>query len=459
MAVAYVDSTTTGTADAQNSGQNCPVPTGTAADHIAVLVIEVWLDTSTDPIIGWPSGFTQKVFYESTTDGFERVIIGWKRLTAADSGNYAYTITNGTYWNQAQCILVSGCVTTGDPFEATNNAQNSTGTSLPSTSVTVATNPFLLHVIANENSSTKTPPTSFTEAEDANYLEISYRIPGSTGTFTTSGGSTSASTLKLCVLAALKEAGAGGTDLVIQDALHATSADNIVITQQHTLVVQESLHASAVDNLAITQNHFLIVQEASHATTVDNVTITQAHQLAIQDALHASVADSLNITQDHLLVIQDSTHATSAENISLTGIIDLAIQKAIHATTSDTFALTQAHQITIHKSFLQTAADNVTLLGLGGDVVTVTDVQLQKLATLTGITGSIQDLEHAYYGGLSGLAPVGSFSVSDHQRVYWETQTGLSARSLADLEKAFYDAQLVPSGSLADREYVYWSNL
>lgn len=417
MPVAYVDSTSTGVSDAQDSGKSIAVPTDAAVNHIAVLAIEVWLDTSTDPIIGWPSGFTQKTFYEDTGSGFQRVIIGWKRLTAADSGTYNYTITNGTYWNQAQCILVSGCTTTGDPFEAVDTDQNSTGTSLPSSSVITTVNPFLLNIIANENSATKTPPTSFTEVEDANYLEMSYRIPGSSGTYTTSGGSTSASTLKLNVLMALKEAGAAGTDLVIQDATLALAADNITITQEHTLVIQEARQLIAVDSPAFTQNHILIVQDATITQTADNLTLTQH--------------------------------------------IDLAIQKAVMAMSSDNLNLSQVHQITIHKAFLQTAADVVNMSGEEGGIVSVTDVQVEKLQALTSSTGSIQDLEHKYYGSLSGLAPVAAFSVSDHQKAYYAAQTGLSGSlfSMADLERAFYDVQLVPSGSLADREYVYWSSL
>jgi hypothetical protein len=203
----------------------------------------------------------------------------------------------------------------------------------------------------------------------------------------------------------------------------------------------------------------LVIQDARHTTSVDNITITQQHQLVVQESRHTSTADNLNITQNHLLIVQEARHTTTSDNLTLTQFIDLVIQKAVHATKADTFNFTQAHQISIHKSFLQTSSDVVNFLGNGGAVMSVSDVQIQKMATITGQTGSIQDLSRAYYGNLSGLVPISSFSVSDHQRVYWETQTGLNNRSLADLEKAFYDAQLVPSGSLADRELVYWTGL
>lgn len=415
MPVSYVDSTSTGASDAQDSGKNVAVPTGAAINDIAILPIEIWLDTATDPIVGRPSGFTQKTFYESTTDGFQRVAIGWKRLTAADTGNYTYTITNGTYWNQAQCILVRGCITTGDPFEDVDTVQN-IGTSLPAASVDTTVNPFLLSVIANENSATKTPPTSFTEVEDANYLETSYRIPGSSGTFTTSGGSTSVSTLKLHVLMALKEASGSATNLVIQDSTSATS----------------------VDNLSLTRIIDLAIQKAVQATSTDNVSLSQIHQLAIFDSVHATVADNMILATGTSLIIQKAIQATSADGVALTQIHTLQIQDARHTTTADLIQL--------------------VLPGFGG-FMSVSDVQLQKLQVATGKTGTMADLEFAYYSGLSGLTPVASFSVTDHQRAYWQAQTGLTNVSMADLEKAFYDGLLIAAGSLADREFTYWTSL
>lgn len=209
MAVGYRSSSVTGSTDAQDAGKNCPVPTGAAANDIALLAIEMWLDTATDPVVTWPSGFTQTVYYESTADPFQRIAVGWKRLTGADTGNYAYTL-NGSYWNMAHCMLVTGAATTGDAIEATNTAETG-GTTMPSTSVTTVTEPFLAHFVAKVGSATNTPPTNFTEVQDGTYLTTSYRIPATTGTHTTSGGSTSASTVKIAVLIAVKAEGAVAT--------------------------------------------------------------------------------------------------------------------------------------------------------------------------------------------------------------------------------------------------------
>ncbi|MFC3454004.1 hypothetical protein [Amycolatopsis speibonae] len=177
---------------------NVPVPTGAAAGHVAVQGIERW--ESTNPAITWASGFTQIV---SLVSGSSKLNIAWKRLTAADTGNYTSSWT-GSQWSLGHCILISGALSSGDPIEASNTATSASGTSVPTTSVTTATLAFLTHFVSNENSATTTPPTSFTEVQDSNYLHTNYWIPGSTGSLSASGSTLSASTLSLAALIAVK---------------------------------------------------------------------------------------------------------------------------------------------------------------------------------------------------------------------------------------------------------------
>jgi hypothetical protein len=86
------------------------------------------------------------------------------------------------------------------------------------------------------------------------------------------------------------------------------------------------------------------------------------------------------------------------------------------------------------------------------------DAETTFYKTATGLTiGSIHDLEHAYYSSLSGLTPVAKYSLQDHQRVYWEAQTGLTKCSLSQLEGAFLDLQGISTGSLDNRRLAYFS--
>lgn len=218
----------------------------------------------------------------------------------------------------------------------------------------------------------------------------------------------------------------------------ATAVEIAADSGATNLVIQDALQATLAEQFGVTQDHILVIQDARHTTSADVLDLTQVHQIAIHDALHASVA----------------------ENVVLASGISLVVQKATHLTSADGLVLVQSHNLAVQDALQSTTADNISLVPPGtGGFMTVSDAQMQKLQTLTGLTGSIADLERAYYGGLSGLSPIQQFSVQDHKRAYWEAQTGLTGRSLADLEKAFYDVQLVAAGSLSDREYTYWVNL
>jgi hypothetical protein len=216
MAVDYRSSSISGVGDSLGSSCTIPVPAGAAADDIALLAIEQW--ESTNPTVTWPSGFTEVV---SAITGSQKLKVAWKRLTGADTGNYVPSWT-GSQWTMGHCILITGGIATGDPIEATNTASGASP-NIQSTSVTTATEPFLAHFVANENSTTGTPPTGYIEARDGSYLKSNYRIPGTTGSHTASGGTLSSSTTKVVALLAVKPepTGGGAVDMDLVGALAA----------------------------------------------------------------------------------------------------------------------------------------------------------------------------------------------------------------------------------------------
>src|SRR4051812_24334747 len=213
MAVALVQSSTSGTADNQQAFCTVPVPAGAASGHVAVLAVEIWLDTSTDPVFTWPAGFTQIAYVESTTDGFQRLYVARKVLSAADTGNYQPT-WSGSYWTQGQCTLWSGVDNTTPLEVAVGTATTVSNTTMPAVSVTTThAGSGMVHLVANENSASGTAPTGYTEAQDANYLRTNTKVAGAAGAETPSGGSISVATVKLGALVALRAAGAGGSDI------------------------------------------------------------------------------------------------------------------------------------------------------------------------------------------------------------------------------------------------------
>lgn len=153
----------------------------------------------------------------------------------------------------------------------------------------------------------------------------------------------------------------GAVTLTIQDALHSHAADNLTLTQVHSLVVQDATHSHSADNLALTQVHSLAIDDALHAHTADNLALTQVHTLVIADALHAHAADNVVLDVSINLVIQDATHSHAADSLALTQVHVLAIDDALHSHAADALALTQVHVLVIADALHAHYADAVVL--------------------------------------------------------------------------------------------------
>jgi hypothetical protein len=226
VAVAYVSSSRSGASDTQTASCIVPVPVGAAVDIIALYAVELW--ESFGAAITRPTGFDATPILDQEI-GPERLIAWWKRLTAADSGNYTATWT-GNIWNQGNCIFISGGITSGNPVEDFAFATATSGTAVPVTSVDTLTEAFLAHFVANDNGGTGTPPSiggvAMTEVQEGDYIRTNYRIPAASGTFTTSGGTTPDGN-KIAVLIAIKPAGGGsvsGSAAAAFGGLAATAA-------------------------------------------------------------------------------------------------------------------------------------------------------------------------------------------------------------------------------------------
>lgn len=214
MAVAYRSSSNTGTSDAQDTSLAIPVPAGAVDLDIVLCAMEMWWDSGVSPVVTMPSGFALAVDMILTGSGPQKLKVFWKRLTGSDAGNYTFSWT-GTQWRMGHAICLSGAKTSGDLFPSGANINTATtagATNTPTTSLTTAFAPALVNFVANENAAAQTTsPTSFTEVQDGDYIHTSYIIPGSSGSFSASGGVLGTSTLQLAALLAIEPAGATTT--------------------------------------------------------------------------------------------------------------------------------------------------------------------------------------------------------------------------------------------------------
>ena len=121
--------------------------------------------------------------------------------------------------------------------------------------------------------------------------------PGNSGTVTMSW-SASDDWAAIIAVEVLPSAGGGAVDLVIQNAAHAVSSDNVALTQVHSLAVADAAHAVSSANVALTGAGDLEIQDAAHAVSSGNVALTQDHDLVVADAAHAVSSDNVDLEEN-----------------------------------------------------------------------------------------------------------------------------------------------------------------
>jgi hypothetical protein len=171
---------------------SCAVPAGAAINDIAVFA--VYLET-TAAITA--SGFTSKSdLATGAPASVGRLVVLWKRLTAVDAGSYTATWT-GAAWAEASCVLFSGRVTVGDPFESVStNETTGSGTCTAAALTPAQGGDDLVGFASNFAGGAWTPPAGMTERQDAANADITLDTAdavaaGTTGTksFVCAGGS------------------------------------------------------------------------------------------------------------------------------------------------------------------------------------------------------------------------------------------------------------------------------
>lgn len=194
MAAPSIAAVGTFLAGASSASAAVPVPSGMAANEIALTVIY----TETTATIGSPTGFTECTDSPISNSNGTVCHVFWKRATAADSGTYAFTLSSAG-WREAVCSRLTGCITTGNPFEATNSAGGSTvSTASPAVSLTtLAADRLLFHAGFDMNATgTTTPSSGFTNSavNTSGGIVTAYKaqaVAGASGsvscTFTNSG--------------------------------------------------------------------------------------------------------------------------------------------------------------------------------------------------------------------------------------------------------------------------------
>src|SRR4030067_414073 len=169
----------------------------------------------------------------------------------------------------------------------------------------------------------------------------------------------------------------GNPPLVIQDASHAHTAENLGLTQHNILVVQAASHGHTAEMPSLTQHNVISIADATHGHTADNISLTQHNILSIGDASHAHTADSPALVQHNILLIGDANHGHTADNVTLVyhGGVSLIIADGSHSHEGDNVTLTAYPPVSlvIIDASHGHSADNVTLTYHGEIVLTIAD--------------------------------------------------------------------------------------
>jgi hypothetical protein len=190
VAVAFRNLTTAG-ATTGTTATSTP-PTGLANDDILVMMIY----KEATGAVTWPSGFTQLASITAADSSF-MLAAAWKRA-ASESGNYSATFASAYYSNVMAAY--SGCITSGDPQDATatTNAPGSQTNQITGPSITtVSANTLIVSYVGDVTGWVLTKPASMASRvvfDDIGLADEAQAAAGPSGTkaWTTNGTSQTA---------------------------------------------------------------------------------------------------------------------------------------------------------------------------------------------------------------------------------------------------------------------------
>ena len=152
------------------------------------------------------------------------------------------------------------------------------------------------------------------------------------------------------------------TELVINNTTHSHTADGVTVAQVHTLAIANASHAHTVDSPAITQAHALAVANAAHSHTADSVSLTENYILAAQNALHALTSDNLALVTGLVAAAQDATHSLTSDQIALSQAQSLVVNNASHALSSDNLVIVEAKTLIVSDSSHDHSVDSIDIV-------------------------------------------------------------------------------------------------
>jgi hypothetical protein len=277
------------------------VPTGVAANDVLVFV--AYHETATGPAI---TGFTNKTTYTASS---HYITVLWKRATGADSGTYTITLPGTSSWVTAACLRVSGCITSGDPWDFTPvTATASSGTaSAAVTGTTVTADTLLVYAGTNLSGGAWTAPSGMTERSDTSDNlttdTLAQAVAGSTGSksATCANNGPNASWLS-----ALKSTSTG-TSAPAESASVTVAANAATVTLAAT-AEGPSVTVTAYDATVSTSN--------SVSATAESASVTVTANAAAATVAPSAGAPAVTVTANDATVAASTTAQSASVSVT-----------------------------------------------------------------------------------------------------------------------------------------------
>lgn len=288
------------------------------------------------------------------------------RIASSEPANYTVDIDSDNL-SGATMIRIDG-QDAADGFDVSliTPYDNSTEAKIPSITTTVA-ECLIIGIVSWDASKTLTSVPAGTTAiahvdvsgYDQHSIHFNQASAGATGV---KQYDLSSASPHVGAAIAVQPTQGGDTTLIVQDASHSHSVDNVVLTQVHNITVADSAHSHTVDGVVVTQLHNLTVADCLHGHLADNIILTQLHNIVVADALHSHLAESPILTEDTPLLVAEASHNHLADNVALTQAHLLAVSDALHSHPVENVLLSQLHLLAVADSLHGHSADSPTLV-------------------------------------------------------------------------------------------------
>jgi hypothetical protein len=364
-------------------------PSGLATDDLVV----VQLSKENNAAVNRPTGFSEKA--QDFQNNIQQTIFYGRRGGASDigAGPWVFSWTGSTFAG-TDAHRISNAITTGDPFEDSEQLKVSGNANFPTTQVDTLDDARLLtwFGVCN-NSDVYTPPSGFTEIfEEVNHT-AAWKTQAAAGSSGSLGGSSGDVDNKVVFLGAIKPAGAAEQYDETGRTVSITASVTAVDTQDHietTRAVTTAATVAAVD----TQDHIELAKLVSAAATVAAATDAQKHVETghlVSTAVTVTATDRyVFLETDRLVAVAVTVTAVDVQDMSETGrlvavavtVAAVDVQHAIEVTSVTTTVV-----ITAASSH---HANELTRSVSLAATVTVADTQVMKeLARLIAIAVTV----------------------------------------------------------------------